>query len=737
MVVDALGTFLEVGPSATNVFGHPPEELHGRSCFEFVHPDDVLLAVDGLTNSLASSGRPTEHLRIRVAGADGSWHPVDALVNNLLADPEVAGIVLTVRDRAGDEELERSLREREDRYRQVAELALEGVWYLDQGNRTTFVTQRLATMLGVSVGDMVGRPVLDFVHQGDRFQAEEFLTRRHRGVHDEQTLRLCHRAGRSVWVRMSATPVHSPAGLYAGAIALVSDVTEQRVAEQRLAATEAREQAILHALPDVLFRISPDGTVVEHRSGRDDSLSALASRLTGRHLREVVPPEVADQALEAVRRAVASGQVVSFTYELEFDGALRNYEARMSSVAGGEVVALVRDVTEIHQAERSRQEYLLEVQRREAAEELAEMERGMARAARLEALGRLAGGVAHDMNNLLGVIANYSAAIRRSTAEVDTAQDVVEIERVVRRGTQLTKRLLLFGRQDSTTVEVQDLVRIVTGVGAMLDRTIGPLHQLRTEVGDDPVWVSADRWQLEQAIINLVLNARDASPPGTRIVVSVVDGEDNAVLSVSDEGSGMSAEVQERAFEPFFTTKEPGSGTGLGLAVVHGVAVEAGGSVQIDSDVGTGTTVTLTVPRHADPPDQHEPTRAEPVAVVPMVAGTLLVVDDHEDTRRSMTRLLEGEGYEVHVASSGEQALTLLAGTQRVDAVVSDVAMPNMTGPALVRRLRLERPGLPVVLLTGYGSDLVGDVPDDVPVLGKPLILDDLVRVLSGLLSPV
>jgi two-component system, cell cycle sensor histidine kinase and response regulator CckA len=732
IVVDQAGTVLEVGPSMTPVFGYGPGALEGRSGFEFVHPDDVLLTVEALGDALAVPGRPTEHVRIRLADSDGNWRPVEVLVNNLTDDPDVAGLVLTLRDRAGDEAVEREVREREDRYRQVAELALEGVWYLDEVDRTTFATGRLASMLGVTVADMVGRSVLEFLHPDDRLDAEEMLARRHRGRHEEHLVRLQHRAGRDVWARLSATPVHSPDGRFLGSIAVVSDVTEQQHAAERLAATEAREQAILNALPDMLFRVRRDGTVMEHRSGRGDVLP-VSERADGRHLRELVPANLAEAALRAVAHALRTGRVTAFTYSLPVDGVERHFEARVSSIDADEVVALVRDVTDVHEAARSREEYRHEVQRRQAAEEKAELERGLARATRLEALGRLAGGVAHDMNNLLGVISNYATAIRRSTREELTASDVLEIEQVVRRGTQLTKRLLLFGRQDHATVEVQDLAGIAAGVGDMLDRTIGPLHHLRTDLCDEPVPVSVDRWQVEQAIINLVLNSRDAAPPGTRIEVAVRVEDDRALLSVSDEGPGMPPDVQERAFEPFFTTKEPGTGTGLGLAVVHGVAVEAGGSVQIDSEPDRGTTVTIVLPLHPDavaavPPEVRSP---EPEAS----DASVLVVDDQADTRRSLARLLESQGFEVHVAASGAEALRLLDGALPVDVVVSDVAMPVMNGPDLVRRLAEGHADLPVVLLTGFASDLIADLPEGVPVLAKPLVVDELVGLLSGLVS--
>ncbi len=728
LVVDAMGCFVDVGPSLEAGFGHRPEDLLGRSCFELVHPDDVLLAVEGLTDTLATQGRPSEHIRLRVLDADGAERAVEVVVNNQLDDPVVAGIVLTLRDRSGDEEVERNVREREDRYRQIAELALEGVWYVDLDHRTTFVTHRLAALVGRTVADVIGCGLADLIHPDDLAAAESLLDGEP-GEPDERTVRVRHSSGRSVWVRMTATPLHAPDGTHVGSIALVADVTEQRLAQERLAATEAREAALLDALPDMLFRVDASGTVVELRSGRDGP--AVDEAILGRRIRDLLPPSVADRARRAVDAALRTGHVAGFAYDLPVGDEIRNFEARLSSVGGTEVVALVRDVTEIHEAERSRQEYRLEVQRREAAEELAELERGLAQAARLEALGRLAGGIAHDMNNLLGVIGNYAATVLHSTAEADTREDVAEIERTVRRGTQLTQRLLLFGRQGDATTEVQDLVGVTSELGSMLARTIGPEHELRLDLADPPEWVSVDRSQIEQAVVNLVLNAKDAAPSGTAIVVSVSHTGDTVSLSVADGGPGMSAEVLERAFEPFFTTKPPGSGTGLGLAVVHGVAVEAGGAVRIDCPAHGGTVVTLDLPRHDGPGSAGDPA----TGTVDVVRSTarILVVDDDEASRRSMHRMLESEGFTVQVVGSAERALDVLAGPSSVDVVLADVSMPGMRGTELVERLRTERPGLPVVLLTGYPSEQLGDVADDVEVLTKPLAVGRLMALLAGL----
>ena len=735
VLIDADGRVLEVGPSLRPVLGYEPAALLGRSCFDLVHPDDRLLALEGLGHALVEPGRRLEHTTARVADASGSWRTMEVVARNMVEDPSVGGLVLTLRDRSGADEVEREIAAREDRYRQIAELALEGVWCVDLGNLTTFVTRRMAAMLGYSVAEMVGRPLRDFVGEDEQVLAEELMARGRRGVAEEHALRLRHRSGRDVWTRMATTPIQGPDGSFLGSIALVTDVTEHRRAQQRLAESEARQRAVFDALPDLVFRVSADMTYLGLVAGRHYNPEFTPEMLLGLNLREVLPADVVGPGQEAIEHTLATGEVSSFSWDADLVGEPRTYEVRTSAVDADEVVVLVRDVTDVRAGERARQDYDLEVRRRRAVEQQADLDRKMARAARLEALGRLAGGVAHDMNNLLGVIANYSAAIARSTGEESTAQDVEQIEQVVRQGTQLTKRLLMFGRRDGGSVRSRDLGAITSGVGAMLSRTLGTQHRLRIQVPDEPCWAAVDRGQFEQAVINLVLNAQDAAPVGSEITVSVVPVHRSVWISVSDRGPGMPAEVQERAFEPFFTTKEPGRGTGLGLAVVHGVAEEAGGDVRIDSSPMEGTTVSIVLPAVDAPEGMAPEDTADPSEHG--AVGRVLVVDDEADALRSMSRLLSARGFEVATASSGRDALGRLEGGLEVDAVLSDVSMPGITGPALVQQLRTERPGLPVVLVTGYGADLVDGLPEDVPLLPKPLEVEHLVSTLAGLLTRV
>lgn len=736
------GGIMAVGPSAEAVTGFSEEELIGRNGLELVHPEDRSIAIDALDSAVRQPGPGFEHLHVRLLLADGTWRVVEGVLDNRIDDPAIGGLVVTLRDRHDDPEIERRVGEREDRYRQIAELSLDGVWCIDDQWVTTFVTKRMAAMLGHEVEDMLGRPVFDFAFPEDRQLAVGLLERKRQGITDEHRSRFRHRDGHEVWVLMSTSPTHDEHGRVNGAIALVSDLTEQIVAGQLLAESEAARHAVIDALPDVLFLVSDDHVVLDRHAGADHPPLLQADLYLGHSVRALIPDH-ADEAEAAIDEALRTGSVTSFEFTFRVDGEVMAYEARASRIAEDRALILVRDVTEVRAAERAAEEVALEVRRREAAEERADLERQLGRAARLEALGRLAGGVAHDMNNLLGVVGNYAAAIRGSSGDERTALDALEIERAVRRGTELTRRLLQFGRREGASVRVHDIRAVIGGVCSMLTRTLGPNHplQVRYEVG--PTWAAVDRWQLEQAVINLVINAQDASAPGDPIVValSADPGPSGGAgpwlrLSVTDRGPGMPSAVRERAFEPFFTTKGPDRGSGLGLAVVQGMAQESGGRVEIVCPDGGGTTVSILLPLAASAPAVPEREPAAPAAPESSrPAARLLVVDDEEDARRSISRLLVARGFEVAEADSGDRALEVLSAVADIDAVVTDVAMLGVSGPVLADRIRTDFPDLPVVMVTGYGADLLDDVPPDVQVLPKPLQVEQLVSTLSRLLA--
>ena len=358
---------------------------------------------------------------------------------------------------------------------------------------------------------------------------------------------------------------------------------------------------------------------------------------------------------------------------------------------------LLRDVSERMRAEENRRD----------------MELQLAHAQRLEAVGQLAGGIAHDFNNILTIVGASAEVLRLELGqhrEVPLLDDILAAQE---RGAALTRQLLAFARREVVQQRVFDLGEQVGLLQRLLQRVGG--EQLRLSCDVQPACtILADVGQVEQALVNLVSNARDAMPQGGRCVVAVRrvtddSGDPWVRLSVTDEGAGMDAATRSRAFEPFFTTKPRGRGTGLGLSAVHGMVLQSGGHADIVSERGKGTSVILDFPV-AEAVAQ-SPTAADP-ALQPSVGGTVLVAEDDDGTRGAVARILSQRGYEVLQASDGDEAMRLVsARTTRIDLLLTDVMMPGATGPQLAEQLRTRQPALPVIFMSGYPEDALAAVP--------------------------
>jgi signal transduction histidine kinase len=356
---------------------------------------------------------------------------------------------------------------------------------------------------------------------------------------------------------------------------------------------------------------------------------------------------------------------------------------------------------------------------------------------RLESVGQLAGGVAHDFNNLLAVILNYAEFLARQLEDrFELLADVEEISRAAERGVALTRQLLIFSRREAAAPEAIDVNDLVTCARPLLDRAAGEAVELVTALDAVPARVLADGGRLEQALLNLVVNARDAMPDGGKLTISTatvrVDrpytcshGElpegTYLRLAVTDTGVGMPADVAARAFDPFFTTKGAGEGTGLGLATVYGIVGEAGGTIHLYSEPGQGTSVKVHLPLTDVRPPAPCTASAEEV---PRGSGQrVLVVEDERPVRELAVRILEEQGYYVIEASSPAAAIDL-AERRRPDVLLSDVIMPRVSGPDLAARLRVDRPGLPIVFMSGYTDRPVA--LDGATLLEKPFSAAEL-----------
>jgi signal transduction histidine kinase len=359
---------------------------------------------------------------------------------------------------------------------------------------------------------------------------------------------------------------------------------------------------------------------------------------------------------------------------------------------------------------------------------------------KMEALGRLAGGVAHDFNNILTAILGYSSLLGAKLGAGHSLAFVREIERSGERAANLTRQLLAFSRKQVLVPQVLDLGTVVSELEMMLRTAVGEDVELSLSIPEALEPIKADRGQIEQVILNLTVNARDAMPGGGTIEIALGRDPNRAggvVLSVRDTGIGMDELTRSRIFEPFFTTKAPGKGTGLGLATVYGIVAQSGGTIEVESTPGAGTRFVVWLPFCREPMETQPPAEEGPDF---SGSATILLVEDEEAVRQMTGRILEEQGYRVLAASSATDALALAERHRELDLVLTDVVMPGMRGPELVSRLLAARSGLKVLYVSGYAADnlgLGGVLDPDTPFLAKPFTAAVLARRVREVLSAV
>jgi two-component system, cell cycle sensor histidine kinase and response regulator CckA len=373
------------------------------------------------------------------------------------------------------------------------------------------------------------------------------------------------------------------------------------------------------------------------------------------------------------------------------------------------------------------------------AAERAAGEEQLRQSQKMEAVGQLAGGVAHDFNNLLTVISGYGAIAQKRIGAGPGAEELEEIAHATERAAQVTRQLLAFSRRQVLEPAVLDLNEVARGLAPMLGRLIGEDVAIAMLTDDDLAPVVADRGQLAQVILNLAVNARDAMPTGGTLTIETRMLQDgNVGLIVTDTCVGMEPRVLEHAFEPFFTTKEAGHGTGLGLATVHGIVEQSGGRVSVRSEPGFGTSFTVSLPpaeRAARERGDAESDRAADLGG----AETVLLCEDDESVRRLIEHVLTAHGYRLLPAGRPSEALRLAAAhLDSIDALVSDVVMPEMSGPELAERLQTLLPGLRTLFVSGYTAESLrsrGGLPAWSAFVEKPFEAATLLRTLRGLLD--
>ncbi len=633
---------------------------------------------------------------------------------------------------------EQALTESEARYRDLLEQASDGIVLLHPDGRFALVNERAAHMLGYPEAELLTRRLPEVYVSNDRLRPPPNLDGPDSVVLEERRLR--RKDGTVFDAELSLR--RTGQGLLQG---ILRDITERRRAEEVRLGAQKTLQRITASVPGVVYQYTID---VEGR-GRFAYISERVKELFGVTSWEVledpdrllasIDPEDRHAAIPVFRRA--SERLEPYTFDFRNrprQGELRWLRAIATPVREDDLLVwhgVIVDITE----QRQLQAELLQAQK-------------------MESLGRLAGGMAHDFNNLLTVIRGYADVLTSQFGDGDPRRDELrEIRDAASRGAGLTRQLLALSRRQMLVPRDVDLNVLVTDLERMLRRVIGAHIEILTVQAPELGWVRADPGQLEQVLLNLAVNSRDAMPQGgtirletarvrvdrgasDRSTQGVPPGE-YVVLKVTDTGIGMDPETQAKAFEPFFTTKPPGEGTGLGLSTVYGIVQQSGGAVTLDSSPGKGTTMRLFFPRIEPVEESDDEARPPAMTGAKRHKGTLLVVEDEERVRRLTCRILEHYGYRVMEAADGQTALDLLnGGESAIDMLISDVLMPGMSGPELAERARRQRPDLPVLLLSGYPAD---EIPLEEPMdpgdrrvfLQKPFSPEALATAVAELLG--
>jgi PAS domain S-box-containing protein len=498
--------------------------------------------------------------------------------------------------------------------------------------------------------------------------------------------------------------------------------------------TEAGRRApTSRTMLDAVVAGTLDAVFVKDGAGRYLLINESGARALGRPVEEVVgrddtelmPAELAADIMARDRQVMESGETVTGEErvgERVFLSTKAAYRDERGELLG--LIGIAHDVTDHRRLEAELQQ-----------------------AQKMEAVGRLAGGVAHDFNNILSVIRGFSDLARTQLGRTDATVDewLGHVSRATDQGSALTRQLLAFSRRQPLETELLAVNGVVAEMDALLRRVLGEDLRLVTVFGASPGSVEINRGQLEQVVMNLAVNARDAMPAGGKLTIETADArldEDAAArlgldagsyvaLRVADTGVGMDAETAEHIFEPFFTTKSLGGGTGLGLATVYGIVTGNGGHVGVQSAPGAGTTFTIHLPGARRVAAAAQDLPAEPASAAP--SGTVLIAEDDEVLRGAIRSMLEQAGYRALTARSGEEALaTATAFAGGIDALVTDVIMPGMRGPELAARLRTARPGLRIVFVTGYSdAPLEHELRAGDVLLNKPFGMEALLAALG------
>ena len=534
--------------------------------------------------------------------------------------------------------------------------------------------------------------------------------------------------GTRFWATVVIEPIHGPGGEHLGFAKIARDLSEKKHAEEALRRSEERFRLLVQGVTDyAIYMLDPEGHVSSWNAGAERFKGYSAAEIMGEHFSRFYPEEdrLAGVPRKALATAATEGRFEAEGWRLRKDGSRFWANVVIDSIRDDDghllgFTKITRDLTE----------------RKRAQEALEKSQEQFFQAQKVEAIGKLTGGVAHDFNNILAaILGSLRIAQRRIADGGDGGRFIENAIKAADRGAMLTQRMLAFARKQELQLEPVDLINSVREMAELLQRTLGPGVTISPSFPLRLRSVLADRAQVELAVMNLMVNARDAMPNGGTITVSAREIEPSGdkggfvCLSIADEGEGMDAETLAHATEPFFTTKGVGKGTGLGLSMVQGMVEQCGGRLVLDSEPGRGTTAEIWLPV-VEQQAEREPVMSSEAPVAGK-ALRILAVDDDAIILLNTATILFDMGHHVLQAHSARSALEIIQ-QEDVDLLITDYSMPRMTGAELVHQARQAKPDLKVIVASGY-ADLPEGTALDVPRLAKPFTEHDLANAIAAL----
>jgi two-component system cell cycle sensor histidine kinase/response regulator CckA len=727
-------------PITETLTGYTKEEFLAMDFWEVVHPDHRdLVKKRGLARQRGEQVPPNYEFKILTKKGEERWVDFTGVSIELEGKSAVLGTAYDITDR---KRAEGALRHSEEQYRLITENTKDLICTLDLQGNFNYVSPSFKEVLGYSSEELIGLNAFSLIHPDDR-EAIIKIYQQALIKKESRTVQFRYQDRNSHWHIFESVGnwIFDGNGTPQKGVIVSRDITERKKAEQALRESEEKFRDLIENINDVIYTLNTDGIITYLSPVVEQVLGYKPAEVIGQPFNRFIHEEDLPRMRERFSELL-EGKLGPNEYRI----MMKNGGVRWVCISSrplyreGSVIGIrgsLIDVTE----------------RKQAEEKMAILQEQFRQSQKLEAIGRLAGGIAHDFNNILAVIQGYSELCLFKIAKEDPMREDIEtIINAGKRAVNLVGQLLTFSRRKAMEMKVIELNPLLQNLEKMLRRVIGEDVELITVLADNLGRVKVDSGQIEQILLNLAVNARDAMPSGGKLTIETADVtldetfRENPIglkpghyvmISMTDTGLGMTQEVKEQIFEPFFTTKEIGKGTGLGLSMVYGIVKQSGGHIWVESGLGKGTTFRIYLPRVDEVVVEVE---EKEVSGLPRGNETILVVEDEEEVRKLTARILRKQGYNVLEASQGKEAFSLCEEQEGpIHLMVTDVVMPEMPGAELAKRFTQFYPEIKVLYMSGYTLDRVaighGNLEKGIEFIQKPFTIDRLAKKIREVLD--